>query len=144
MTRVDFYVLSDDSPLGRLDLVCKLAEKASGQSQKMFIYSSDRSLLHEVDSRLWSFKALSFVAHSLLPEAHVPSTRDNDPVLLATDAPGNDRRVLINLDNDVPSFFSRFDRTLEVVNKDPVIQQAGREKYRFYKTRGYPLHHHNV
>ena len=144
MTRVDFYVLADASSTARLDFVCTLAEKACGQANKVFVYSSDRELLQAIDDRLWDFRALSFVAHRLLPDAHIPGTQDNDPVLLSSDGPGNDRNVLVNLDSAVPPFFSRFVRTLEVVNKQPDIQQAGRERYRFYKTRGYPLQHHNV
>ena len=58
--------------------------------------------------------------------------------------PGNDRNLLINLATEVPSFFSRFDRTLEVVNEQPEVQGAGRLRYRFYQQRGYPLHHHKI
>ena len=47
----------------------------------------------------------------------------------------------MNLDSHVPPFFSRFERTLEFVNKDTEVQAAGRERYLFYKQRGYPLNH---
>ncbi|MFK8081988.1 MAG: DNA polymerase III subunit chi [Granulosicoccus sp.] len=144
MTRIDFYVLSDSTEEARLALVCKLAEKACGQAQKVYLYSTDRTLLTQIDARLWDFRALSFVAHRLLPESHVLSSDDNDPVILSDAEPGNDRSLLINLDRDVPTFFSRFARALEIVNKEPEVQAAGRERYRFYKQRGYPLHHHNV
>jgi len=144
MTRIDFYVLGDTTPAARLALVCKLAEKACGQGEKVHLYSSDRQLLTDIDARLWDFRALSFVAHRVLPESHVLSSEDNDPVLLSDSEPGNDRTLLINLDSEVPSFFSRFERALEIVNKDPEVQTAGRERYRFYKQRGYPLQHHNV
>lgn len=144
MTRVDFYVLSDTSEAGRVELVCKLAEKACGRAQKVHLYSSDRQLLREIDARLWDFRPLSFIAHRLLPESYVLNSDDNDPVLLSSSEPGSDRNVLMNLDNEVPPFFSRFERTLEIVNKAPEIQAAGRDRYRFYKQRGYPLQHHNV
>jgi len=144
MTRVDFYVLADDNPYSRLDLACKLTEKAAGQARRVFIYSRARNLLCDMDDKLWDFRALSFVAHRLLPESHIAGTDDDDPVLLSSDLPGNDRTVLINLDDEVPTFFSRFERTLEIVNKDSAIQEAGRSRYRFYKTRGYPLQHHNL
>ncbi|MFK7858893.1 MAG: DNA polymerase III subunit chi [Granulosicoccus sp.] len=144
MTRIDFYVLGDATEVARLELVCKLAEKASGRGQKVYLYSSDRQLLMELDARLWDFRPLSFVAHKILPESHILSSEDNDPVLLSSDEPGNDRNLLINLDREVPPFFSRFERTLEIVNKEPEVQAAGRERYRFYKQRGYPLQHHNV
>lgn len=144
MTRIDFYVLSDASSHTRLELACKLAEKASGRAQKVFIYSSDRHLLEELDARLWDFRALSFVAHRILPAKHIPGLDDNDPVLLSSDEPGNDRSLLMNMDKSVPPFFSRFERALEIVNKESEVQDAGRDRYRFYKQRGYPLQHHNL
>lgn len=144
MTRIDFYVLGDSSESTRLELVCKLAEKACGRAQKVYIYSTDTQLLHTIDNSLWDFRPLSFIAHRLLPPSHLPCSDDNDPVLLSSAEPGADRHLLINLDKQVPLFFSRFERTLEVVNKEPETQAAGRDRYRFYKQRGYPLQHHNV
>lgn len=144
MTRIDFYVLGDASKAARLELVCKLAEKACGRAQKVHLYSSDTQLLQEIDIRLWDFRPLSFIAHRLLTESHVLSSEDNDPVLLSSAEPGHDRNLLINLDSEVPPFFSRFERALEIVNKDPEVQAAGRDRYRFYKQRGYPLQHHNI
>ena len=144
MTRVDFYVLADSDHAARLDLVCKLAEKACGRSQKVFIYSTQRALLEDLDARLWDFRPMSFIAHRLLPKSHLLNQEDNDPLLLSTDDPGSDRQILMNLDSNVPPFFSRFERTLEFVNKDAEVQAAGRERYLFYKQRGYPLNHHNL
>ncbi len=87
---------------------------------------------------------MSFIAHRLLPQAHLLNREDDDPVLLSSDEPSGDRQVLMNLDSSVPHFFSRFERTLEIVNKEHDIQSAGRDRYRFYKQRGYPLQHHNL
>jgi len=148
MTRIDFYVLDDALLSTRLDLICKLAEKGCGQTQRVFIYCTARSILEELDARLWDFRPMSFVAHSLLEESTPESDRtlqhETDPVLLSSGEPGVDRTLLINLDHAVPPFFSRFERTLEVVNKHPETQESGRLRYRFYKQRGYPLQHHNV
>jgi len=144
MTRIDFYVLSDSSENTRLDLVCKLAEKACSRDQRIHIFSSNRQLLEQIDARLWDFRPLSFVGHRLLQEGHLSSSDDNDPVLLSSGEPGHERQLLINLDSQVPEFFSRFERALEIVNKEPEIQTAGRTRYRFYQQRGYPLQHHNM
>lgn len=144
MTRVDFYVLADNSHAARLELVCKLAEKACGRAQKVFVYSQERALLEDLDARLWSFRPMSFIAHRLLPQSHLLNREDDDPLLLSSDEPGSDRQILLNLDSRVPPFFSRFERTLEIVNKDTDVQAAGRKRYLFYKQRGYPLQHHNL
>lgn len=144
MTRIDFYVLASKDPTERLHLICKLAEKGAGQQQKVFIYSESADELVLLDTALWDFRPMSFVAHTLVSTEHTLSSDDNDPVLLSSGQPGSDRNILINLAQAVPPFFSRFERTLEVVNAEPEIQNAGRSRYRFYQQRGYPLRHHKL
>ncbi|NND90985.1 MAG: DNA polymerase III subunit chi [Granulosicoccus sp.] len=144
MTRIDFYVLTGDDTSKRLRLVCNLAEKAIGRHQKVFIYSDSEAELSVLDQSLWDFRAMSYVAHQLLPVGHVASSMDTDPVQLSSGEPAIDRDLLINLAQQVPSFFSRFHRTLEIVNEEPAIQVAGRDRYRFYQQRGYPLQHHKI
>lgn len=144
MTRIDFYVLSGDDPVARLHLICKLAEKAAGLDNKVFIHCDSTDELNRLDHALWDFRAASFVAHQVLPVGHVASSSDTDPVQLSTGHPPMDRDVLINLATVVPPFFSRFSRTLEIVNEEPSVQSTGRERYRFYQQRGYPLQHHRM
>jgi len=144
MTRVDFYVLSGENPGDRLALVCRLAEKAHEQGQTVFVHGDDLTLLAHVDEFLWRFRPTAFVPHGLIPPGEPSSTVDSDPVQISSGEPGPDRRVLINLGERVPAFFSRFERTLEVVDQSATVRDAGRERYRFYQHRGYPLKHHRL
>lgn len=144
MTRIDFYVLSSSESIERLQLICKLSEKAIGQAQKVFIHSDSEEELSVLDDTLWNFRPISFVPHKRLPKGYVTSGLDNEPVHLSNEAPGADRTLLINLANEVPTFFSRFERTLEIINDESKIKAAGRQKYRYYQQRGYPLHHHKI
>jgi len=144
MTRIDFYVLAGNQPSERMSLVCRLAEKAIGRNQRVFIYSQDRHVLATLDESLWNFRSMSFVPHQLIEHGGLMSSSDSDPVQLSSGEPGIDRNVLINLAADVPSFFSRFERTLEIVDEAPSIKIPGRNRYRFYKQRGYPLQHHKM
>ena len=52
--------------------------------------------------------------------------------------------VLINLTDEVPEFFSQFHRLAELVAADEASRNAGRERFRYYRDRGYELHTHNV
>ena len=52
--------------------------------------------------------------------------------------------VLINLAGSVPSFFGRFERVAEIVDQSDAQKQVARERYRFYRDRGYALQSHNV
>lgn len=144
MTRVDFYVLSGADPEARLALVCRLAEKAHEQGQTVFVHGDDEALLARVDEALWSFRPSAFVPHRLIPTGELTSAADSDPVQISNGEPGPDRRVLINLGATVPAFFSRFERALEVIDQSASVRDAGRERYRFYQHRGYPLKHHRL
>jgi DNA polymerase-3 subunit chi len=52
--------------------------------------------------------------------------------------------VLINLHAAPPPFFSRFERLAEIVGVDPAGAAVARERYRFYRERGYELRSHNL
>ena len=52
--------------------------------------------------------------------------------------------VLVNLADQVPLFFSRFTRVAEIVDGDENRKQQARERFRFYRDRGYPLNSHDI
>jgi DNA polymerase III subunit chi len=47
--------------------------------------------------------------------------------------------LLINLDEQWPPFFARFERLVEIVGTDEDNKALARQRYKFYKERGYPL-----
>ncbi|MCU7809071.1 MAG: DNA polymerase III subunit chi, partial [Candidatus Thiodiazotropha sp. (ex Semelilucina semeliformis)] len=51
---------------------------------------------------------------------------------------------LIDLSAAIPAFFSRFERVAEIIDKEPQVVTAGRERFRFYRDRGYPLNKHDI
>jgi DNA polymerase-3 subunit chi len=52
--------------------------------------------------------------------------------------------VLINLSPAPPPFFSRFERLVEIIGSDDDQTAAGRERWRYYKERGYALRSHSL
>lgn len=58
--------------------------------------------------------------------------------------PDADQQVLLNLSAEVPHFFSSFETTLEVVHSEKNTRDIGRERYRYYQQRGYPLRHYDI
>ena len=72
-------------------------------------------------------------------------TPPNVQVTIGTDVtPQTFDGVLINLAQTVPTFFSRFERTLEIVDDCDAARAQSRDRYRFYQKRGYPLQHHTL
>ncbi len=141
MTRVDFYVLEDAAPQGRERLACRLADKAFRLGQPVYIHTRSRDHAAALDDLLWTFRAGSFVPHELYGAADAADS----PVLIGhEDPPGHAHTLLINLADTVPSFFSRFERVLEMVDQNQDNKLAGRERFRFYRDRGYALHTHTL
>lgn len=141
MTRVDFYILEDSAAAARQRFVCRLAEKAWQQGHNIYIHTDDASQSNQLDEMLWTFRAESFLPHSL------DNATDADMVQVHighSEEPLHHDDVLINLGREVPLFFSRFKRVAEIISAEEPERQAGRERYRFYRERGYPLESHNI
>lgn len=141
MTRIDFYVLPNADPTERSLLACKLAGKAYSQGLKVYIHTPSASDTQHLDDLLWTFRDNSFLPHAI----HSAATDDAAPILLGHDhEPTDHTDVLINLGTDIPLFFSRFDRVTELVDQRPDYLAQSRERYQFYKERGYELNTHKL
>ena len=141
MTRVDFYILANDNAQAREQYACRLAEKAFRLGHRVYIHTGSAQQTRQLDDLLWTFQQGSFLPHGLYGESgDTPA-----PVLLGhDDEPDASSQVLINLADDVPLFFSRFERVAELVDARSDIRQQGRTRYTFYKERGYPLQTHEI
>jgi DNA polymerase-3 subunit chi len=141
MPRIDFYVLSGVNPTGRQAFVCRLTEKAVAQGHKVYIHNESREQALMLDELLWTFKDIGFIPHALGDDPQAAAV----PVVLGHGAApqSGSTGVLINLDMTVPAFFERFERVTELVDQSAAVKQGARERFRFYKERGFsPQTHH--
>jgi DNA polymerase III subunit chi len=132
MTEVKFFTYVDH----RLQFACKLSKAAIDQGKRLVIYAPDEARASEFDRLLWSFSALSFVPHVRADHALAAAT----PVVIANDAselPHHD--ALLNLGDEPPTFFSRFEFLREVVSNDDDDRAKARERLKFYKSRGFEV-----
>lgn len=140
MTRIDFYILNAQRPAGREHLACRLAEKAYGLGHRVHIHANDPQSASRLDDLLWTYRDGSFIPHALEPQDPTEA-----PVSVGHDwQPDQACDVLINLATEVPNCFSRFERVAEILDPSPEIRQQGRERYRFYRDRGYELNTHEL
>lgn len=131
MTRIDFHTNVGNS----LMYACRLVRKAYQAGQQAIVLA-EPARLRVFDEMLWTFSPLDFVPHCMAGSALAAQT----PIVLATDlerAPHHG--VLLNLGAAVPPQFARFERLLEVIGDAPEELSSGRERYRFYRDRGYAL-----
>ncbi|HEX9302634.1 MAG TPA: DNA polymerase III subunit chi [Casimicrobiaceae bacterium] len=137
MTTIDFYTHCAD----RFEVTARLVVKAWAQHGSVRVLTPDAAETAELDRFLWQWPATGFVPHCRLDSGIARET----PVLvdhaLLHDGPAS---VLINLHSSPPPFFSRFERLAEVVGLNEDAAAAGRERWKFYKARGYEVRPHNL
>ena len=141
MTRIDFYVVAPHGRGNRFLLACRVADKARRAGHRVMIHTPSVEEARHMDRLLWTFNDQSFVPHARLGEGD-PAI---NPILIGDGADAHEEQdVLINLGMEVPAFFGRFQRLAECVDNDQAVRHASRERYRFYRDRGYPLELHEI
>jgi DNA polymerase-3 subunit chi len=136
MTRIDFYFNADS----KLRTACQLAARALQQRLRVLIYAPDDAVARGIDEALSGFPSIGFahcaVADAATSEAAVVIARDADTAI--------HDEVLLNLHDAAPRFFSRFQRLIEIVGCADEDRQAARERFRFYRDRGYAIRHYDM
>ncbi len=137
MTSIDFYFNAQD----RFQVACRLAGKAASQRKRMLIYAPQPEAASRIDKMLWTWPAIGFVPHCLVRDALAPET----PVLIASgEETPEGCELLLNLSSGRPPHFERFGRLLEVIPAEDDGRISGRERYRYYRDRGYPIANHDL
>lgn len=132
MTKINFYVNVAD----RQALLPRLLKKALGEGRPLLVHCADAVSARQLDQWLWTYEELAFLPHCLADDALAPST----PIQITwPDGAVPHHELLLNLAPGHPPFFSRFDKLLEIVASDDESRSAGRERFRFYRERGYAL-----
>ena len=145
LTRIDFYydvkdILSFASRMAR-----KLYyEKIVSAKQPLVIRCKDQSHCEEVSYSIQNFSKKDFL----------PCAQFSDksallfPIILSTvsEIPlwADDIIVLLNLDSKIEMTFSSYCRVIEIVDQTELNRQKGRERYKYYKERGYEIFGHRV
>jgi DNA polymerase-3 subunit chi len=135
MTRIDFHSNVAD----RLAYTCRLVRKARAAQCRIVLLSRDAQQQAALDEALWTFSETDFLPHATLEHPHAAAT----PVILIAEEQAElpHHHVLINLSGRTPAHFARFERMFEIISAEEDDKIAGRDRYRYYKDRGYPLTH---
>lgn len=135
MTRIDFHSNVPD----KLGYACRLVRKARAANCRIVLLAHDRADLMTLDQLLWTFSEQDFLPHVIAGDPLAAGT----PVILtdSDDADLPHHEILINLSTRTPPHFARFERMFEIISAADADKTAGRERYRFYQQRGYPLTH---
>lgn len=137
MTQIDFYTHAEN----KLHTACQILCKAFEQRARVYVATPDAALSDSLDRLLWSTPSIGFVPHCRANASVAPDT----PIIIdhiSESLPHDD--VLLNLRNDSPAFFTKFQRLIEIVSLEEADRAAARERFKFYRDRGYPMRTHNL
>lgn len=134
MTKVDFYTGSED----KLRTACQLSHKAVQSGVRVLLHTSDEATAEALDKLLWRYPAIAFIPHCRCHEAGAATM----PVVVGHRGDSFPHsELLISLHTSCLPFFSRFERVIEIVGQEEEDMRLGRERFGFYRDRGYELRH---
>ncbi|MGV0960437.1 MAG: DNA polymerase III subunit chi [Limnohabitans sp.] len=138
MTRIEFHFNAPE----RLQYACRLLRKAHAQHLRIGVVGSPPAL-RQLDAALWTFSAADFLPHSSAADS--PEVQNASPILLSDAADlCLGRAVLVNLGDEVPAGFDRFERLIEIVAMDDHGRMSARQRWKHYTAQGYELLQHDL
>jgi DNA polymerase-3 subunit chi len=139
--RIDFYLLNNPEENARWLLACRLLEKAYRRGHRVFAFCSNQQEAHKLDELLWTFKDNSFIPHNLQGEGPEPPP----PIQIGYLAePRGFEDILLNLSPEIPSFYLRFRRIMEIVVNEEEAKALSRQHYREYREKQCDIHTHQI
>lgn len=137
MTQISFFHGARD----RLQAIAAWLVRAGSEGRQVLVYVPAGERSEQLDRLLWTHPATGFAPHCRASDPIAAET----PILLALelDNPPHDN-CLLNLSNEIPPGFSRFQQLVEIISVDDEDRLPGRERFRFYRERGYPLENRDI
>ena len=137
MTQIDFYTNVSD----KLGTACRIVAKGYALKHRIVVFCPDGDTAQRIDRLLWTTPATGFIPHCAPGDALATRT----PVIIdyAGAEPLHDQ-VLLNLRAEWPPHFGRFERLVEIVSIDEEDRALARERYKFYRDRGYAIRTHDL
>ena len=143
MSRVDFYVLSEEGRDASLRVACQLAEEAVEQGRRVYVQTASLGDAQRLDDLLWTFNDRAFLPHEI--NHGNGASHPRVMILLGeTPAPATHRQLLINLSNAVPADLGNYEHIAEIVAVDAENKRFSRERYKRYRELGCELGSHNL
>lgn len=137
MTRIRFFTNAQD----RLQSAAAWIARAYRERRQVLIFAPAPDVAEQIDRMLWTQPATGFIPHCVASASLAAET----PVLIAgtlDDLPQD--KCVLNLSNEVPPGFSRFEEVVEIVSVRDEDRLPARDRFRFYRERGYALENRDI
>jgi len=139
VTEVAFHFNVPD----KLAYACRLLRKATGAGSRVVV-TGEPALLRTLDTELWTFSALEFIAHAHAASADARVLAASPVVLADVPRATPHHEVLVNLGGPVPEGFERFERLIELVSQEEPDRLEARTRWKHYADRGYAITRHDL
>ncbi len=137
MTQISFFHGARD----RLQAVAAWLARAGSEGRQVMVYVPALDRSDQLDRLLWTQPATGFTPHCRAGDPLAAETL----IILATELDDLlHGACLVNLSNEIPPCFSRFQQLIEIISIDDEDRLPGRERFRFYRERGYPLENRDI
>lgn len=136
--QVKFYPLKHGGTDVSMKFACKLAEKACKLGRRVHFHMANQAQAESLDKLLWQFPVDSFLPHQVLqpsssqgrlPDITISATRQLPPTC----------DILVNLSNSISDHHQAFSDIREIVSDDDQIRALARERFRYYKGKGFSV-----
>jgi DNA polymerase III subunit chi len=145
MTNISFHFNVTDT----LNYACRLVRKAWLQEQPVLVVGAPQ-WLEALDGALWTFSNTDFIPHVFVGDEADDLSDEKVLVWLAMPEQINTVAAahagfLIHLGDELLEGYERFDRLIEIVPHTPESSvDLARQRWKYYKQRGYPLTYHDA
>ena len=134
MPEVRFYHMMQKKLVEALP---EILSKALEREYRIIVKAGDRELLKEIDENIWTYKASSFIPHSMTKNNHA----SEQPIWLTTgDDNPNNAKMLMLIDGVNSDEIDKMDLCCELFDgNDEDVVSTVREHWKEYKDKGYEL-----
>lgn len=141
MTEIRFYLHEQSGADARLDLACRLLQKAWHQQLNVYVYTKDEASARQLDEVLWIFKPQAFIPHCLHSQDEDMTASIRIGHLAPPQQGKNETKhaLLFNLSDQIPDFYENFTKMFELIPADEPLLRMGRERWQAYKKAGHGL-----
>lgn len=135
MTSVRFYLHDQTGTLAKLDMACRLLRKIYTSDNQAYVLMGDAEAAASLDDAFWVYEPTAFIPHSLADAKD--DEQLNAPIQIGTYIPKDAiQNRLVNLSDEMPDSYDRFEQVLEIVGGEPEAKESARLRYKNYQDAG--------
>ena len=137
MTQVHFLHGAQD----RIQAAAAWIGEAWNRRTPVTVFAPQRDLADRLDRQLWIAPALGFIPHC---RQHSPLAEETPIVITDSLDPNQPHHCLLNLSDEIPPEFQRFETLVEIVSTEDHVRTQARERVRHYKEMNCPVQFEDI